>query len=326
MTKTDTRDCLKTSAQINKLEAEGCDIIRCAVLDEAAAKNIKNIKKKIKIPLIADIHFNHKLAIMAIESGADKIRINPGNIGADDRVKEIIAAARSANVPIRIGVNAGSIEKYTKMQRGESSRKIAEKMTKKAVSYIRLFERSHFSDIVLSLKSSDVLTTIEAYRMMAGKCEYPFHVGVTEAGTCMSGSIKSSIGIGILLSEGIGDTIRVSLADDPLNEIRAGKLILKTVKAAVNYPDLIVCPTCGRCTADVFGIAKKVEVFLSKIKKPLKIAVMGCPVNGPGEAKEADLGLACGKGYGLIFKNGVIIKKAAGKDMLKSFLDELKKA
>ena len=289
MTKTDTRDVAATIAQIKELQSAGCEIIRCAVLDEEAARKIKLIKAGIKIPLVADIHFSSKLAILAIEAGADKIRINPGNIGSDLKVKGIISAAKSARIPIRIGVNAGSLEKYSGRQRHESAAVTAKKMVKRAVSFIRFFERNKFEDIVLSLKASDTLTTIEAYTRMAKECDYPFHVGVTEAGTVSGGTIKSAVGIGTLLHSGLGDTIRVSLAGEPLEEIRVGYGILKTLKLRDKGVDLIVCPTCGRCGVSLFPIAEEVERLVSGISRPLKVAVMGCVVNGPGEASEADL-------------------------------------
>jgi (E)-4-hydroxy-3-methylbut-2-enyl-diphosphate synthase len=325
MTKTDTRDACSTINEIKKLEEVGCEIVRVAIPDEVAAKNLKNIKKEISIPLVGDIHFNYKLALMAIDSGVDKIRINPGNIGEEYKIIEILKAAKSAKIPIRIGINSGSLEKYIYKKRHESSIEVAKKMVSKALSFIRLFEKNKFFDIVLSLKASDTLTTINAYRLLAEKCNYPFHIGITEAGTLLPGTIKSSIGIGILLSEGIGDTIRVSLASSPLNEVRVGYEILKTLKLRKRGVDLIVCPTCGRCEIDIFKIAEEIEKNTLHITKPLKLAVMGCSVNGPGEAKEADLGLAGGKKLGIIFKFGKIIKKVREEDLIKEFLKELRK-
>ena len=325
MTKTDTRNVSATVAQIKKLQSAGCEIIRCAVPDEDAARKIKEIKAGIKIPLVADIHFNSKLAVLAIEAGADKIRINPGNIGSDLKVKEIIAAAKSARIPIRIGVNAGSLEKYSGRQRHEGAAATAKKMVKKALSFIRFFEKNKFEDIVLSLKASDTLTTIEAYTQMAKECDYPFHIGVTEAGTVSGGTIKSAVGIGVLLHSGIGDTLRVSLAGDPVEEIRVGYGILKTLKLREKGVDLIVCPTCGRCGVSLFPIAEEVERLTSGIERPVKIAVMGCVVNGPGEASEADLGIACGKGMGMLFKNGKVIKRVREGKLVGELMKEIKK-
>lgn len=325
MTKTDTRDVLATVSQVKELQNAGCEIVRMAVPDEKAAREIKQIKKGIKIPLVADIHFNYKLALLAIDAGADKIRINPGNIGEDWKVKEVLSAAKSAGIPIRIGLNAGSIEKYTEKKRREAASVMSEKMVKKAVEYVRFFEQNSFKDIVISLKASDTMTTVDSYRKMARYCDYPFHIGVTEAGTAVTGTVKSSVGLGILLNEGLGDTLRVSLAASPVEEIRVGREILKTLGFRKNESDLVVCPTCGRCEVKLFKMAEIIEKEVLKIKKPVKIAVMGCAVNGPGEAKEADLGIAGGKGSGLIFKNGKIIKKVPEAKLLTEFLRELKK-
>ncbi|OGF48403.1 MAG: 4-hydroxy-3-methylbut-2-en-1-yl diphosphate synthase [Candidatus Firestonebacteria bacterium RIFOXYA2_FULL_40_8] len=325
MTKTDTRDAAATISQIKEIEKAGCDIIRVAVPDEIAAKAIVKIKKGIKIPLVADIHFNYKLALLAIDAGADKIRINPGNIGEEWKVKEILSAAKSAKIPIRIGLNAGSIEKYAGKKRHETAPVIAAKLVAKAAEYVRFFEKNNFYQTVISLKASDTMTTVEAYRKMAKLCDYPFHLGVTEAGTAITGTVKSSVGLGIMLNEGLGDTLRVSLAAEPTEEVKVGREILKALGLRKNESDLVVCPTCGRCEVDIFGMAKKVEDEMLKLKKPLKIAVMGCVVNGPGEAAEADLGLAGGKKAGLIFKNGKIIKKVPEKHLLREFIKELKK-
>lgn len=325
MTKTNTRDVISTISEIKELEKSGCEIVRVAVPDEISAKNLKIIKKEISIPLVGDVHFNYKLALIAIDSGVDKIRINPGNIGEEYKIREILKAAKLARIPIRIGINSGSLEKFMYKKRHEDSIHVARNIVNKALECIRLFEKNKFFDIVLSLKASDTLTTINAYRLMAVKCNYPFHIGITEAGTLLPGTVKSSIGIGMLLSEGIGDTIRVSLASSPLNEVRIGREILKTLKLRSNTVDLIVCPTCGRCEIDIFKIADEVEKNILHINKPLKLAVMGCVVNGPGEAKEADLGIAGGKKAGIIFKFGKIIKKVKEKDLVKEFLAELKK-
>ena len=276
--------------------------------------------------MVADIHFNYKLALMAIDAGADKIRINPGNIGEEWKVKEVLAAARSAKIPIRIGLNAGSIEKYKgSRKQPETPSKVADKLVAKAMEYVRLFEKNRFYDIVISLKASDTLTTVDAYGKMAKLCAFPLHLGVTEAGTAITGTVKSAVGLGLMLNAGIGDTLRVSLAAAPSEEVKVGREILKALGLRKNESDLVVCPTCGRCEVDIFGMAKKVEEEMQKLKKPVKIAVMGCVVNGPGEASEADLGLAGGKKNGLIFKNGKIIKKVAEKGLLKEFIKELKK-
>lgn len=325
MTKTDSRDVFSTLTQIRQLQKAGCDIIRMAVPDEIAARNIKEIKRKISIPLVADIHFNHKLALMAINAGADKIRINPGNIEDKGKLREIVMAAKKAKIPVRIGVNSGSFEKFSERKRGEESYKIAKKMVAKAVSFVKYFENNGFADLVISLKASDVLTTIYAYKLMAEKCDYPFHLGITEAGTLFNGTIKSAMGIGALLCDGIGDTIRVSLASNPSDEVKVGKQILKFLNLKKEGVDLIVCPTCGRCEIDIFKIADKVEKAVINIRKPLKLAVMGCSVNGPGEAKEADLGIAGGKKLGLIFKQGKIIKKVREENLVREFLKELSK-
>ncbi|MEI7904406.1 MAG: flavodoxin-dependent (E)-4-hydroxy-3-methylbut-2-enyl-diphosphate synthase [Candidatus Firestonebacteria bacterium] len=325
MTKTDTSDIQSTVAQIKTLEAAGCELVRCAVPDEKAAKAIKEIKKRVRIPVAADIHFNYKLALLAIDNGADKIRINPGNIGDDWKVKEIIAAAKAACIPVRIGVNAGSLEKYALKKRGENSLVVARKMVKKAASFVRFFEKNRFYDIVLSLKASDTLTSIQAYTLMAKECTYSFHIGITEAGTAAGGTIKSAVGLGILLNSGIGDTLRVSLASDPVDEIRVGYEILKTLKLRKKGVDLVVCPTCGRCGVKLFPVAEEIERRVADIKKPLKLAVMGCVVNGPGEAAEADLGLACGQGSGIIFKDGKVLRKVSEKMMVDEFMKEVKK-
>ncbi len=325
MTKTDTRDASATIIQIKELEKAGCEIVRVAVPDEAAALAIKQIKKGIKIPLVADIHFNYKLALLAIDAGADKIRINPGNIGEEWKVKEILSAAKSAGIAIRIGLNAGSIEKFNEKKRREAASVMALKMVNKAKEYIRFFEKNKFREIVISLKASDTMTTVDSYRLMAKNCDYPFHIGITEAGTALTGTVKSAVGLGILLNEGLGDTLRVSLAALPVEEIRVGREILKTLGLRKNESDLVVCPTCGRCEVKLFPMAELIEKEMLKLKKPAKIAVMGCVVNGPGEAKDADLGIAGGKGSGLIFKNGRILKKVPEKQLLKEFLKELKK-
>lgn len=316
MAKTDTRDTKNTIAQIRRLEKAGCEIVRVAVKDETAARAIKKIKRKINIPLVADIHFDYRLGLEAIKQGADKIRINPGNISKPGHLEEIIRAAKRRKIPARIGLNSGSLPER-------------ETFIRAALKYIKLFERENFRDIIISLKSSDTLRTLEAYRKLAALCNYPFHLGVTAAGPGQSGIVKSSIGIGALLSEGIGDTIRVSMTGDPFTEVIAAKRILQALNLRNFGPDIISCPTCGRCEVDLEKIAKKVEDSVSKVSKvskvsgPLRIAVMGCEVNGPGEAREADIGIAFGKNSGLMFKKGKIIKKIKAKNAVKELLKRI---
>ena len=299
MTNTDTRDVDATVEQILRLEEAGCNIIRCAVPDEEAAKAIKSIVSQIHIPLVADIHFDYKLALASIENGVSALRINPGNIGSIERVKIVAEAAKEKSIPIRIGVNSGSLEKDLLNKYGKVT---AEALVESALKHVRILESVNFNDIVISIKSSDVLKMIESYRLISKEVNYPLHVGVTEAGTVWRGTIKSSIGIGTLLCEGIGDTIRVSLTGDPVEEIRVGKEILKSIGYIKEGIEFISCPTCGRTQIDLIKIAKEVEEKLSNSKKHIKVAVMGCVVNGPGEAREADIGIAGGKGEGLIFK------------------------
>lgn len=321
MTKTDTRDTKATIAQILALEKAGCDIVRVAVPDQAAVDKIPEIKKAIRIPLIADIHFDYRLAIRSIEQGADGIRINPGNIGGRKRVEAVVSAAKNAHIPIRIGVNAGSLEKDLKEKYGVS----AESLCKSALRHIRHFEELAFYDIKISLKASSVPLTIESYRAMANLVDYPFHLGVTEAGTAWSGTIRSAIGIGTLLAEGIGDTIRVSLTGDPIEEVKVGIEILKSLGFRKG-PTLISCPTCGRAEIDVIKIAREIEDVLQglNIRKNITVAIMGCVVNGPGEAQEADIGIAGGKGEALLFRKGKIIRKLQEKDIIKELLAEIK--
>ncbi len=319
MTNTDTSDIEKTVEQIHELENYGCDIIRVAVPDEKSAKALYQIKKSISIPLIADIHFDYKLAVTAIEYGkADGIRINPGNIGKQDKIKIIVDTAKQYNIPIRIGVNSGSLSRDILQKYGESN---AEALVESAIEYIKLFEYLDFEDIKVSIKSSDVTTTIKAYRMLSEKVDYPLHLGITEAGTKYSGIIKSAVGIGSLLSENIGDTIRVSLTDHPREELKAGIEILKALGLRKKGIEVISCPTCGRCRIDLIGIVNEIQKKTSDIDRSLKVAVMGCIVNGPGEAREADVGVAGGNGVGVIFRKGKIIKKVK-EDMI---IDELMK-
>lgn len=305
MTKTDTRDASATIAQINELAAIGCQIIRVAVPDAEAASQLKIIKESIKIPLIADIHFDYRLALMACDAKVDGLRLNPGNIGAKERIKQVIKRAKEAAIPIRIGVNAGSLEKDLLEKYGRHD---PQALVESALRHIRILEEENFDQIKVSLKASDVLTCVEAYRLLSEKVDYPLHLGITEAGTAFSGTIKSAVGLGILLAEGIGDTIRVSLTAPPHEEVKAGIEILKALHLRKGI-EFISCPTCGRCRIDMTPIARQVEEALAGIETPLKVAVMGCAVNGPGEAKSADVGIAGGKGEGLLFKHGEIVGK-----------------
>lgn len=317
MTNTDPRDVKATLAQIKKLVQAGCQIVRLAVPDRQAALALAKIRTGTKIPLVADIHFDHRLALLALEAGVDKLRINPGNIGSPAKVWEVARAAEARKVPIRIGVNAGSLERGILTR---YSRPTALGMVESALGHVRLLEDQGFDDIVISLKGSDVQMTIVAYRMMAERVKYPFHLGITEAGTPASGAIRSAVGIGTLLAEGIGDTIRVSLSGDPLKEVPVAREILRSLGLAQYGPVVVACPTCGRCQIDVAGIAGQVESRVAGIKKPLKIAVMGCIVNGPGEAREADLGMAGGKGMGLLFRRGKAVAKVREKDMVSALV------
>ncbi|MCG2677142.1 flavodoxin-dependent (E)-4-hydroxy-3-methylbut-2-enyl-diphosphate synthase [bacterium] len=324
MTKTDTRDVKATVKQIKELEKEGCEIIRVAIPDREAAKVIPKIKKRIKIPLVADIHFDYRLALEAMENGADGIRINPGNIKDKEKIIQIVRKAREKEIPIRIGVNSGSLNR--KKYKGP----LARAMVRSALDSIKIFEKEKFYNIIVSLKASDVLTTTEAYRLMAKRCNYPFHLGITATGLPPSGIIKSAIGIGSLLLEGIGDTIRVSLTGPPQEEVRVGYEILRVLGLRKGM-EIIACPTCGRCEIDLIKIAQEVEKkvygerFTVNGKRPLKVAIMGCVVNGPGEAREADIGMAGGKKTGVIFRKGRVIKKAREKDLVKALLRETKK-
>ena len=306
MTKTDTRNVAATVAQIHELENVGCEIIRSAVPDMQAAEALGAIKRSITIPLVADIHFDYRLALKAIEQGVDAIRFNPGNIGSEDRVKAVVDAAGERSIPIRIGVNAGSLEKELLQKFGSPC---AEAMVESALRHVELLEKFDFTDIKISLKASDVPRTVEAYRLIAQKVDYPLHVGVTEAGTVKSGTVKSSVGLGILLADGIGDTIRVSLTGSPLEEVRVGYEILKSLELRQRGPVITSCPTCGRVEVDLVALANQVEARLAHLTYPLRVAVMGCSVNGPGEAKEADIGIAGGKHAGLLIKQGEIIGK-----------------
>lgn len=321
MTNTDTRNVDKTVNQINELEKEGCEIIRVAVPDMEAAAAIYGIKSKINIPLVADIHFDYKLALKSIESGVDALRINPGNIGSELKIKDVVNAAKDRSIPIRIGVNTGSIEKDILDKYGRSS----EALVESALRHVNILEKYGFYDIVISVKSSDVVENIVSYRMLSEKTSYPLHLGVTEAGTIFSGTIKSSIGIGSLICEGIGDTIRVSLTDSPVEEVKVAREILKACGARKAGVEIVSCPTCGRTNIDLISLAKRAEEALKDIKKPIKVAIMGCAVNGPGEAREADIGIAGGIGEGLIFKKGEIIKKVSEDKLLEELLKEIEK-
>ena len=324
MTKTDTADVAATLEQIHRLASAGCDIIRCAVPDEKAAAALREICAESPMPVIADIHFSHKLALLAIESGAAGLRLNPGNIRQPEHIKAVAEAAAARNIPIRVGVNAGSISKEwrEKIERAECS--LPEAMVESALVHIRLLEDLGFNQIKVALKASDVPTTIKAYRLMATRCDYPFHAGITEAGTARTGVIKSSVGLGILLSEGLVDTLRVSLTADPEEEVFAGLRILQSVGLRQSGPELISCPTCGRIQMDLRVLAEKVEEYLAAIKTPIKVAVMGCAVNGPGEAKEADVGVAGGKGEGLVFRKGEIIRRVPERELFSALIEEIK--
>ncbi|KPU28179.1 4-hydroxy-3-methylbut-2-en-1-yl diphosphate synthase [Caloranaerobacter sp. TR13] len=320
MTNTDTRDINSTIKQIKELEREGCDIVRVSVKDIESANAIRIIKKQINIPLIADVHFDYRLAIQSVKNGVDGLRINPGNIGSEDRIKEVVKACKDYNVPIRIGVNSGSISKeYIDKFGGVNE----DAMVYSALDHIRILENMDFRDIVISLKSSDILLTINAYKKMAEIVDYPFHLGITEAGTVWKGTIKSSIGIGTLLLMGIGDTIRVSLTGDPVEEVKVGKQILRSIGLLKDNVEIISCPTCGRTEIDLIKLVTEAEKKLKDINKPFKIAIMGCVVNGPGEAREADFGIAGGKGNGLIFRKGEIIKKVKESELLNELIKEI---
>lgn len=322
MTNTKTEDVEATVSQILKLEEAGCDIIRCAVPTMEAAKALSKIKERIHIPLVADIHFDYKLAIAAIENGADKIRINPGNIGSEERVKAVVDAAKERNIPIRVGVNSGSLEKEIIEEYGKVT---AEGLVKSALNKVHMIEKMGYDNLVISIKSSDVLMCIRAHELIAKETDYPLHVGITESGTIMSGNIKSAIGLGNILYQGIGDTIRVSLTGDPVEEVRSAKLILRTLGLRKGGVTVVSCPTCGRTQIDLIGLAGKVENFVKDMDLDIKVAVMGCVVNGPGEAREADIGIAGGKGEGLLIKKGEIIKKVPENELLGALKDELDK-
>lgn len=320
MTNTRTEDVDSTVEQIHRLEKAGCEIIRCTVPTLEAAKAIREIKKQISIPLVADIHFDYKMAIAAIENGADKIRINPGNIGGEDKVEAVVKAARERNIPIRVGVNSGSLEKeLVEKYHGVT----AEGIVESALDKVRMIEKLGYENMVISIKSSDVLMCVKAHEILADKTDYPLHVGITESGTIISGNIKSSIGLGLILHQGIGDTIRVSLTGDPVEEIKSAKLILRTLGLRKGGIEVVSCPTCGRTKIDLIGLANQVENMVAEFPLDIKVAVMGCAVNGPGEAKEADIGIAGGIGEGLLIKKGEIIKKVPEEQLLAVLREEL---
>ena len=321
MCNTDTRDVKATVRQILSLEKEGCEIIRVAVPDMAAAKAIGKIKRQIHIPLVADIHFDYLLALEAIRQGIDKVRINPGNIGSEEKVKAVVEACRKKKIPIRIGVNVGSLEKDLLAKYGSTPKAAVES----CLRHVRILEKLNFKDILISIKFSDVKQMLEGYRLLSKKVNYPLHLGVTHAGTAFMGSVKNAIGIGTLLGEGIGATFRVSLTADPLEEVQVGWAILKALGLRKRGPELISCPTCGRTEIDLINLTKKVEKILEKIDKPIKVAVMGCVVNGPGEAREADVGVAGGKGMGAIFAKGKVVKSVSEKEIIPALLKEIKK-
>lgn len=320
MTNTRTEDIEATIAQIQSLEKAGCEIIRCAVPTMEAAEALGAIKKRIHIPLVADIHFDYRLAIAAIENGADKIRINPGNIGDESRVRAVVDKAREYGVPIRVGVNSGSLEKQLIEKYGGVT---AEGLVESALDKVHMIEKMGYDNLVVSIKSSDVLMCVKAHEIIAENCPYPLHVGITESGTLLAGNIKSAVGLGLILHQGIGDTIRVSLTGDPVEEIKSAKLILKTLGLRKGGIEVVSCPTCGRTKIDLIGLANKVEAMVADIPLDIKVAVMGCVVNGPGEAKEADIGIAGGIGEGLLIKKGEVVKKVKEDELLETLRQEL---
>ncbi|MBO7334395.1 MAG: flavodoxin-dependent (E)-4-hydroxy-3-methylbut-2-enyl-diphosphate synthase [Lachnospiraceae bacterium] len=320
MTNTPTEDVKATVGQIIRLEKAGCEIIRCTVPTLEAAKALKDIKKEISIPLVADIHFDYKMAIAAMENGADKIRINPGNIGTDEKLKAVVDVAKERNIPIRVGVNSGSLEKPIIEKYGHVT---AQGLVESAINNVKRIEDMGYDNLVVSLKSTNVMMCVEAHKLIAGKIPYPLHVGITESGTVFSGNIKSGLGLGLILGEGIGDTIRVSLTDDPVEEIKSARIILRTLGLRNEGIEVISCPTCGRTKIDLIDLAKKAEALAEQYPYPIKLAVMGCAVNGPGEAKEADIGIAGGAGEGLIFKKGEIIRKVPESELFVALKEEL---
>lgn len=320
MTNTKTEDVEATVAQIHRLEKAGCEIVRCTVPTLEAAKAIAEIKKQISIPLVADIHFDYRMAIAAMENGADKIRINPGNIGSTDKVKAVVDVAKERNIPIRVGVNSGSLEKHLVEKYGGVT---AEGIVESALDKVRIIEELGYDNLVISIKSSDVMMCVKAHELLADKTPYPLHVGITESGTVQSGNIKSALGLGIILNQGIGNTIRVSLTGDPVEEIKSAKLILRTLGLRKGGIEVVSCPTCGRTQINLIDLATRVEKLVEDYPLDIKVAVMGCVVNGPGEAKEADLGIAGGIGEGLLIKKGEIVRKVPEAELLQTLKDEL---
>ncbi len=320
MTNTRTEDVAATVGQIHRLEAAGCEIIRCTVPNMEAALAFREIKKQISIPLVADVHFDYKMAIAAMENGADKIRINPGNIGGRDKVADVVKVAKERNIPIRVGVNSGSLEKELVEKYGSVT---AEGIVESALDKVRMIEDLGYDRMVISIKSSDVMMCIKAHEILAGQTDYPLHVGITESGTLFSGNLKSGIGLGVILYQGIGDTIRVSLTGDPVEEVKSAKLLLRTMGLRRGGIEVVSCPTCGRTKIDLIGLANQVEQMVADIPLDLKVAVMGCAVNGPGEAKEADIGIAGGIGEGLLIKKGEIIRKVPEAELLSVLREEL---
>lgn len=321
MTKTKTADIEGTLKQIKEAEEVGCDIIRVTVNDKEAAEAIKEIVRRSNIPIVADIHFNHIFALKAIDAGVAKVRINPGNIGSEERIKEVLQKAKERKIPIRIGVNSGSLEEDILEKHGYPT---AEALFESAMKHVKICEKYGFEDIVISVKSTDVRLMIEAYRLVAERTDYPLHLGVTEAGTTRVGTIKSAVGIGTLLAEGIGDTIRVSLTDDPVKEVEVGKEILRSLGLATRNVEIIACPTCGRLEVDLFSITNKLEAAVKDIKKPVKVALLGCVVNGPGEASEADIGIAAGKGVAILYRKGEMVRKIKEEEIVDVLLEEIK--
>lgn len=320
MLNTDSRDPDTCLAQLDSLAAAGCEVARLAVPDEAAAKALPDIIRRSPLPLVADIHFSSRLALMAVDAGIHALRINPGNIGGEKRVDAVVGAAKQAGIPIRIGVNSGSVEKKLLRKFGGPT---PEAMVESAMGHVKMLEERDFRDIKISLKSSSVPATVAAYRIAAERCDYPLHVGVTEAGTALRGAVKSSVGIGLLLAEGIGDTIRVSLTGDPVVEMGVAWEMLRSLGLRERGPEIVSCPTCGRTEIDLIGLAEAVEEHLRPVSGQFTVAVMGCPVNGPGEAREADIGIAGGKDFGVIFKKGEIVRRVKGQDLIGAFLEEL---
>jgi (E)-4-hydroxy-3-methylbut-2-enyl-diphosphate synthase len=321
MTKTDTRDVRATLRQIRRLEKAGCEIVRLAIPDEEAAAAFGEIRRKAKVPLIADIHFDHRLALLCLEKGADGLRINPGNIGSKAKVRQVAQKAKNRNVPIRIGVNSGSLERDLLEKHGSAT---AEAMVESALRHVRILEEQDFSQIKISLKASDVTRTVQAYQKLAERVDYPFHAGITEAGSLIRGTVKSAVGLALLLRDGLADTIRVSLTAPPEEEVRVGYQILSSLGLRSRGPNVITCPICGRCEVDLFRIASRIEKQLESVEENIDVAVMGCMVNGPGEAKEADIGLACGRGKGVIFKKGKLLRRIPEKNIVTEFVKEVR--